>query len=48
MTGILEAGAAAAEAALPSIRALLAGEPLPAEATELVANPKLVTDLGSV
>lgn len=48
MTGILEAGAAAAEAALPSIRALLAGEPLPAEATEMVANPKLVTDLGSV
>ncbi|MEX2225154.1 MAG: patatin-like phospholipase family protein [Dehalococcoidia bacterium] len=47
MVDVLEAGIAAAEAALPSIKALLAGEPLPAEATELIANPKLATDLGA-
>jgi NTE family protein len=47
MVEVLEAGVAAAEAALPSIKALLAGEPLPAVAEELVAEPKLVTDLGA-
>ena len=45
MVEVLEAGVAAAEAALPSIRALLAGEPLPVEATELIASPTLATDL---
>lgn len=47
MVSILEAGVAAAEAALPSIQALLAGEPLPAEAEEFVAEPTLATDLGA-
>jgi len=46
MVEIMEAGREAAEAALPSIKALLAGEPLPAEAEELVASPKLVAELG--
>jgi predicted acylesterase/phospholipase RssA len=47
MVQVLEAGIAAAEAALPSIRALLAGEPLPVEATEAIATPELLTDLGA-
>jgi hypothetical protein len=47
MVSILEAGIAAAEAALPSIQALLAGEPLPAAAEEFVAEPKLAPDLGA-
>jgi hypothetical protein len=47
MTRCLEAGIEAAEAALPAIRALLAGE-APAEvAEEFGAQPRLVMDPGS-
>lgn len=46
MTQCLDAGIAAATEALPAIRAILAGEPLPPAATELATNPRLATDPG--
>ena len=41
----LEAGIEAAEQALPAIRALLAGEPLPVAAEEFVAAPRLAPEM---
>lgn len=45
MAQCLEAGIEAAEQALPAIRALLAGEPLPVAAEELVAAPRLAPEM---
>ena len=47
MTQCLEAGIEAARAALPTIQALLAGQPVPAEAEEMIAQPRLAPDLGT-
>ena len=47
MTQCLEAGIEAARAALPTIQALLAGQPVPAEAQEMIAQPRLAPDLGT-
>jgi NTE family protein len=46
MTRCLEAGAAAAEEALPLIRAALAGQPLPVQAAQPAAQPRLAVDPG--
>ena len=45
MVQCLDAGIAAAQEALPAIRALLAGEPLPLTTEELVATPRLAPEL---
>lgn len=45
MSQCLDAGIAAAEEALPAIRALLAGEPLPVSAEEAVGAPQLAPEL---
>lgn len=47
MNKCIDAGADAAEAALPLIRALLAGEPLPVEAEEFVPSGGLQPQLGA-
>jgi len=47
MVHSLEAGIEAAERALPAIKALLAGDPIPASAEEFVAQPRLAPDLGT-
>ncbi len=48
MTRCLEAGAEAAEEALPLIRAALAGQPLPVQSMQPAATPRLVVDPGLV